>query len=235
MKNEKKKQKWAVLLDSCERLSKGNKVRVREIIPYSFHGGSCLENEVTNITIFAVKEVSANMLLVHADKADYYMYNYCLSKNNLCFPSNEKWYTDDVIKTGEPICFTRTIQQNNFKEECFTTNPVFKIDVIYQGLVIAWCKDRVKGDDIGYVVNTSHPTEATCGQYYWLWNTTILSPGEKTDAKITIDLAGEYVSHYIEFTPKSAKPIGADWSLIEGDDGNFYIRTLSMDYGWHED
>ncbi len=240
MNNEKKKTKWAVLLDNCDRLSEGNKVKIREVTPYSSHGGSSLETEVVTIKVLAVEEVASNMVLVRTDKVDYYMYNYRLSQKNVCIPSNEQWYAYDAIKIGEQICFTRSIARNNFNEECFMTNPVYKMDVIYQGLAIAWCKDRIKGDDIGYVVNTNDPTEAICGQYYWAWDMSFLSPGEETDAKITVDLAGEYVNKSIKFTPKSAKPIGAigtkfEWTLLEGEDGNFYIWTIPMDYGWCED
>ena len=237
MKNEKKKTRWAVLLDSFDRLSKGNEVRIREVLPHSWHGGSNLETEDVRIKVFAVKEVAPNMLLVHADKADYYMYNYRLSEHNLCFPSKWNWRACKPVKMGEQICFTRKIQQNGFREESFMTNPVFKIDVIYQGLLIAWCKDREKGNDIGYVIDeiVVYSTGATCGQHYWVWNMPIQSLNEKTTASITVDLGGEYISKSVEFTPRSAKSIGNDWTLLEGDDGNFYIWTTSMDYGWCED
>lgn len=207
---------------------------IKEITACASHGGSYLETEIKHVTISDIKKIASNILLVSTHHTDYYMYCYNLSDKSLCVPANEGWYLlSDHPEIGKKLFFERSITETSFKPESLSTNPVFKIDVIYKGLQIAWCKDNSVGMDIGYIVDIDETGESTTGNYYWLWNTCAHAAGQDDDGSITVDLAGEHVTKHIRFVPKKAISMG-EYTIIVGEDGNYYIRMLPMDRCWCE-
>lgn len=87
---------------------------------------------------------------------------------------------------------------------------------------IAWCKDRELGNDIGYVIEMTDSQNAPKGNYFWAWNVDISALEEEGNARICVDLLGEKASVNGMLIAKNITAFG-NWSLIEGDDGNFYI------------
>lgn len=233
MKRETRETKWAVVLDHYREIFIGNRIQIEEIVPCGGHGGSYLETEIKHVTISDVKKIAPNMLLVSTRDTDYYMYLYKLSDKNLCVPTKESWnLSSGYPEIGEKLLFERSIKANSFKPENLLTNPVFKIDVIYKGLQIAWCKDD-SGRDIGYIVDVNEVGNSTTGNYYWLWNAGGHTAGQESAAKITVDLAGKRITKCIHFVPKSAISMG-EYTIIVGEDGNYYIRMLPMSRCWRE-
>lgn len=224
MKGETRETKWAVLLSHEKELSKGNNIMIKDVEPYALHGGSYLETGSSKfVTISDVKKIAPNMLLVETDDADYYMYCYNLSDKKLRVSAEECGrLLSGYPKIGKKLRFERES----------TVNSVFKIDAIYKGLQIAWCKDESE-EDIGYIIDIDKTGDSIIGNYHWLWSTSVITAGRECDAKITVDLAGKHITKHICFVPKSATPIGEN-TLIEGEDGNYYIRMFPMDRCWRE-
>lgn len=237
MKNENRRQKWAVLLDDAERLSKGEKITIEEVFSRAGHGGGYLETKIKTIEVSGVKEAAPNMLIVQAGDTDYYMYNYNLSRCNVVFPTDKHWSIDTELQIGKQIRFTRSIKRNGFEEECRMSNPVFKMQVIHPNMLIAWCKDRELGDDIGYCIGNGFGAtcseEAPTGNCFWLWDVENPVCGHKTNAKICVDLAGKKASAYVTFVPKRGMRMG-EWTLIAAKDGNCYIWQYPFDREWIE-
>ena len=237
MKGETRETKWAVLLDHYRNVSIGNKVKIETITPCGGHGGGYLDVEIETIKISDIKKIASNMLLVSTHDTDYYMYCYKLSDKSLYVPANENWLLSSRYpQIGEKLLFERDVTANPAKDEPLLTNPVFKIDIIYKGLQIAWCKDNSVGKDIGYIIDiheTDKASEEATGNYYWLWNTGVLTAGQEKDAKITVDLSGKRITRCMRFIPKSAISMEG-YTIIVGEDGNYYIRMLPMDRCWRE-
>lgn len=237
MTDEKRKTKWAVPVGKRQILNgKGQKIFIREILPFGGHGGGGIETgAMQEITISDVEVFASNMMKVQTEEEDYYMYNYSFPNKSLMIPARAEWIdldTPQIPLIGERITLARRCKQNNFKGEVFHTNPVLSIEVLNEKMVIAWCKDKEVGQDMGYVLNVKDANPAPKCNAYWLWNIGCQRPNQREDmCYITIDIEGDIFSADIGFTPKSAQALG-DATLFEGEDGNFYIAKLPISSCW---
>lgn len=229
MNNENRKE-WAILLSG--NLAKGETIVIQIVRPCGGHGGGYLDREAETIKVSNVKELKPNMLLVQTDDMDYYMYNYKLYGQKLSYiDGNNGWSIEEKPEIGRKCVFTRRSKNKNSREEIRESpNSIFKIDVMHPNLAIAWCKDGV-GEDIGYVIRTETFPDAPTGNYYWIWNLEALKAGEKAIGEIIVGLSKKGVKSFVSFVPKKATAIG-DWTIIEAEDGNFYIWQVPMEIGW---
>lgn len=230
MNNENRKE-WAILLSG--NLAKGETIVIQIVRPCGGHGGGYLDRETETIKVSNVKELKPNMLLVQTEDMDYYMYNYKLYGQNLSYIDGDNgWSIEEKPKIGEDCLFSRLEKKGCRAEGFLTNNPVFKIDVIHARLAIAWCKDEM-GEDVGYVIKSKTFKDAPTGNYYWIWNLEAQKAGKKTIGYITVDFAGKGVTSFVSFVPQRATAIG-NWTILEAEDGNFYIWQVPIEIGWEE-
>lgn len=237
MAEEKRKTKWAVNWSNKEYFKKGEEIIIQEISPFGGHGGGGIEKEVKLITVVKEEVVAPNMTRVQTELEDYYIYNYSFHQQNICFPVREGWHRFDSPEMpviGERMTLTRSRKENYFKEELTTTNPVIRTEIITSKHIIAWCKDKSIGNDIGYVINVSNANPAPKGNFYWLWSVGHKLPkGEEVRCNVTVEIAKELYTSGINLLPKNATEIG-NATLFEGEDGNFYITQYPITLCWKE-
>lgn len=236
MTDEKRKTKWAILVGKEGRLSKGEKVMIRVITPYGGHVAGWEAEDIQTITVSEVTEMAPNMVKVQSEESaeeDYYIYNYSFPNKSFCSPETVGWREVDAPAMpliGEHMTFTR---RRNLKDEVLHTNPVLKIDVLSTKRIIAWCKDKEIGHDIGYIMSVREAKSAPTGNFFWLWNIGIQRPNQEERCNVTMFLNGELFTDDINFVPKSAEALG-DATLFEGVDGNFYIAQNPIASCWRE-
>lgn len=235
MVQEKRKTKWAVLWNKKGDLKEGEEILIQEISPFGGHGGGGIEKVVKLITVVKAEEVAPNMTRVQTKLEDYYIYNYSFPQQNICFPVREGWHRFDSPEMpgiGERMTLARSCKANHFKEELTMTNPVIRIEVITSKHIIAWCKDKSIGDDIGYVINVNNADPAPKGNFYWLWSVGHeITKGEEGICNVTVEIAKELYTSDIKLLPKNATEIG-NATLFEGEDGNFYITQYPITSCW---
>lgn len=236
MTNEERKTKWAVLISKRERLAKGEEVMIRVITSYGGHIAGLEEEDIQTITVSDITEIAPNMVKVQSEESaevDYYIYNYSFPNKSLCSPETVGWREVDAPAMpliGEHMTFTR---RRKFKDEVLHTNPVLNIDVLSTRKIIAWCKDKEIGHDIGYIMSVKDAKPVPKGNFFWLWSIGIQRPNQEDLCKVTMFLNGELFTDDINFVPKSAKALG-DSTLFEGEDGNFYITHNPITSCWKE-
>lgn len=230
MAEEKRKTKWAIPWSNREYIKEGNKILLKEISSLGTYG------EIVDVKAIKIEHIAPNMLQVQTELEDYYIYDDSFLKGNIGFPAREGWRyidSDRMPDIGERMNFARECENSDLKKETIFTNPVYKIDVISPRHIIAWCKEKMLGKDVGYVIEVREAKPAPKGNYYWIGSIENPCPRKKGIWKLTMEFEHLPNTTSIDFVPKNVKEIG-DATLIEDENGVFYIAHIPICSCWKE-
>lgn len=230
MAEERRKTKWAIPWSSREYIKEGHKILVRVITSLGAYG------DIEDIKALKVEKVAPNMLRIQTETEDYYIYDYSFPKKDIGFPKSEGWrYIDSpkMPELGERMTFIRNCEDSDFKEETISTNPILKIDVISPKNIIVWCKEKILGKDVGYIIEVEEAKPAPKGNYYWIGSSEPPCLRKKGIWKLTIEFGNLPHTSSIDFIPRNVTELG-DAALIEDENGVFYIAHIPISSCWKE-